>query len=189
MEANRIVRLAAFILGIVLAKLEEKEILTSYGIFNTYFLSQYAYVSVRRERLFWQILFRRVQSAAFLVLLGKAVRGSAWFLLTEGILACMFGFFTAASVANLGAKGLLAAAAGVVPQWLCYLAALTLYAQIRKSAQSGVRKYRADAKRLKVDPSAVGAYLFLFLLFASGILLETYVNPPLLQWVLKRLLL
>ena len=56
MKRDRYLVLGAFLFGVVLANLADKELLTTYGILNTYFLEQYAYSSIRPERLFWQVL-------------------------------------------------------------------------------------------------------------------------------------
>ncbi len=178
MKWNRYLVAAAFLLGIVIANLCGEELLTTYGIINTYFLKQYAYADLDHERLFYQILWVRLREMAALLILGKIVPPKALLFFSESFLGISFGFFMVAAIANLGISGIAVVLGGIFPQWLCYLASGGLYFR----ARMGSGRYGRD------NASAIVAgYAVSLLLFLIGILSEAYVNPALWQPLLKRL--
>lgn len=184
MKRDRYLVLGAFLFGVVLANLADKELLTTYGILNTYFLEQYAYSSIRPERLFWQVLFDRLSAALVFLTLGKLMRARMWLCLTVCFLAGAFGFLTAAAVINLGAKGVLIMLCGGFPQWLCYAAAIFIYAGAKQRSEAYPVHYGPFGAKLQGIYGKTAACLLAAVLMLLGVFLESYVNPALFAYVL-----
>lgn len=177
MKWNGYLTAAAFFFGIVIANVWGKELLTTYGILNTYFLKQYAYANINYDRLLYRLLWVRGKEAAAVLILGKIFRTKVVLLFLECLLAATFGILLVVAVANLGARGIFIMLGGVFPQWLFYAASMLLFfsARIKKDTYSGK----------KIPGVAVGC-TFALLLFLMGILSEAYVNPVLWQKILKK---
>lgn len=168
---------AAFLFGVVIANVWGKELLTTYGILNTYFLKQYAYANINYDRLLYRLLWVRGKEVAAVLILGKIFRAKIVLLFLECLLAATFGILLVVAVANLGISGILMMLGGVFPQWMFYTAFIIIFfsARIKKEDYSG-----------KNIPGVIAGGIFAWMLFLVGILLETYVNPVLWQKVLKK---
>lgn len=173
--------LLAFLGGIALTNLLGSELLTAYGILNEYFLRQYSYQTIDENRLFCHVAGERMQAAFFFYILGRAMDGRIFALLVKGLAAAMFGFLSVAAIVNLGARGIVVVLCGLFPQWLCYLAALFLYANWR-SRQGENRRYDTGADGLGAAVTLGG---ILAVCILAGILAESWINPMLLAWVQK----
>lgn len=181
MKRDRWIVLLAFLGGIVLTNLLGKDFLATYGVINEYFLSQYSYQEIDGNRLFVHIVMERCQEAFFIFLLGRAVSGKLFSVLVKGITAASFGFLAVVGLVNLGLRGLVVIFGGLFPQWLCYLAALFLYANWRREEEN------QSWSELKTDdiPGRVAVGMILLLCILLGIVLESWVNPLILGGILK----
>lgn len=178
MKRNSYLMAAAFLFGIIIANLWGKELLTTYGIFNTYFLNQYAYAKIDYDRLLYQILWIRGKEVAAVLILGKIFQAKAVLLLLECLLAVTFGILMVVAIANFGAKGVILALGGVLPQWLFYLAGGAMFFAIR---------IKEEPYLGKSSPGIFAGYAISLLIFIFGILLEVYVGPVLWQQILKKI--
>ena len=177
MGREKWVVLAAFLGGILLANLLDRQILVTYGILNDYFLSRYTYQSIDRNRLFCYVFMERCKAAFLIFLLGRAVPRRAFPGLLQGIVAAGFGFLITVAIFNLGVTGIVICLAGLLPQWLFYMAAMAIYIDDRRQILPGGSKRELPAHLLHT-------LLTVFLLML-GILTEGYINPVLLGYILK----
>lgn len=157
------------------------DLLATYGIMNEYFLRQYSYQRIDGNRLFVHIVTERCQAAFFIFLLGKAIGGNTFALLVKGITAASFGFLTVVGIVNLGVRGLAVIFGGLFPQWIFYLAALFLYANWRRE-EAG---HRWSDLQTGDIPKRVAVGMLLVLCILLGVVLESWVNPLILSWILK----
>lgn len=176
--------LLAFLGGIVLANLMKQELLMTYGILNEYFLSQYSYQTIDGKRLLCHILVERGKVAFTIFLLGKVMNGRVFAVLAKSIVAAGFGFLVVVAIVNLGVKGIVISAGGLFPQWFFYLAALILYGAVRSEA--GQISWRS--KEVLVNSSGqIGRWILMILCMGLGVITESYVNPVLFAYILKKI--
>lgn len=142
------------------------------GIFSEYFLNQYVSLELDHEKLFRYIGGYRISQYALLVCCGAM---SAAIYLLGALIWCLgmvWGTMVSVSVIRLGIKGLLICAAGLVPQILFYIPAFGwVFLWLWKQGRS----------RKKYIVLLMAGLLFLMF----GILTEAYVNPLILQHILK----
>ena len=152
-----------FFIGIVYANLMSKDYITSMGIFNEFFLSQYMQADVDVAEYIWYVVRIRVALVAVICALGctrlrKLV--VVLFLLWTGFSS---GMIMTSSVLKMGVKGIILCLIALTPHFIFYIAG---YMESRWNLSKTVS----------------------FLLFiAVGILLECYVNPVIMQMFLKTL--
>lgn len=177
MGRDKWVVLAAFLGGILLANLLDRQLLVTYGILNDYFLSRYTYQSIDRNRLFCYVFMERCKAAFLIFLLGRAVPKRAFPGVLLGAVAAGFGFLVTVAIFNLGMWGIVICLGGLLPQWLFYLAAITVYVDDRRQALPGGMRREWPAHLLHM--------MLAVLLLMLGILTEGYINPVLLGYILK----
>lgn len=173
--------LLAFLGGIVLANLLGKELLTTYGILNDYYLSQYSYRVIDGNRLFCYVLTERCKAAFIIFLFGKVFDGKVFSIVMRTVVAATFGFLVVVAIVNLGMRGLIICIGGLFPQWIFYLAALFLYTNGRAD------EVRRGAAGMHLSDMTEGAARCILTLVAIllGIAAESYINPVLLGHILK----
>lgn len=174
MRKNNWIVLAAFLCGICAANFMKKELLTTYGILNTYFLEQYPLQTINYDRLFCHVFLERLKAMILLFLCGKVMNERYFFFFTESILAGVFGFLLVVGIVNLGVKGIVVILSAMFPQWLFYVAAWMGYAKYR---------YETKYNLLGVGSNLAPVVLFVAVLF--GIIMEGYINPLIMQKILK----
>lgn len=173
--------LLAFLGGIALTNLLGSGLLTTYGIMNEYFLRQYSYQTIDGNSLFCHVAIERGKAALFIYILGRAVDGRVFALLIKGFAAALLGFLVVVGIVNLGARGILVVLCGLLPQWICYLTALLLYANWRRE-EGGNGMCRAGTGGLQTSATMGGILVACIL---GGILAESRINPLLLALVQK----
>ena len=112
-----------FLLGILYVNLEAEQFAAGAGIFSEYFLKQYRAADILTGEYIWYLL--QVRLLPFLVLLGSAFtkfRKAAviLFLIWTGFSA---GLLFSMAVLGMGVKGSILCIAGMLPQFLCWVAA------------------------------------------------------------------
>ncbi len=171
----------AFLSGCVLTNLLGKELLTTYGILNDYFLSQYSYQVIDGNRLFCHILLVRSKTAFTIFLLGRVMEGTLFSLVIKSTVAATSGFLLTVAIISLGMRGIPICICALLPQWLFYVADLFYYADCRKEASLG---WRGNGRMGEASGYLLHGVI-LFLGMAFGVLTECYVNPVLLSYVIK----
>ena len=156
-----------FLLGIIYVNFIAKKYIAEPGIFSDYFLEQFQNIRIDAGEYIWYLL--RLRLLPFLVLLGlsftRAGKISAvLFLVWTGLSG---GILISTAVLSMGIKGSLLCIAGILPQFIFYIPAYLVllwyccnYPQNRWNRQKTV---------------------FVFLMLAVGMILEIYVNPPLVR--------
>ena len=84
-----------------------------------------------------------------------------------------YGYFCVISISAFGAKGLLLCLVALFPQFLAYVPAYLGLVQL------------SERRREHVGWRKTAAVVFLFVILIVGILLESYINPLILQKLLK----
>lgn len=162
-----------FLAGIFYSNYNWKDHSNLTGIFTEIFLEELGNTRFILQKYFWY-LFR----ARFLLCV---VFGLMVFLRIRKITAALFiiwagtlgGILLSEAVAQLGMKGSLLCAAGVLPQFLFYIPATLVFL-----------KYCWNYPQSQWTRQKTGFVCALFLL---GILSEAYINPRMIQWVVHTL--
>lgn len=144
------------------------------GIFSEYFLNQYASLKIDYKRLLQYVGGYRCGQYFFLICCGTL--GAAP-LIAGGMLLLLgmtWGTMISVSTVRLGLKGVLICVAGIVPQIFFYLPAFGWVLLWLWKKGSSRKKYLLLA--------AIG---FFFLIF--GIVAEVYLNPLILQQLLRKM--
>ncbi len=144
------------------------------GIFSEYFLNQYAALEIDGKKLFRYVGGYRCGQYALLVCCGAVSAAPVLMGLFLFFLGMTWGTMISVSTVRLGLKGVLICVAGVIPQILFYLPAFGWFLLWLWNGSSSRKKYLFFA----------GAGFF-FLLF--GIVTEVYLNPLLLQQILRKM--
>lgn len=156
-----------FMAGILSANLISKDYIMSMGIFNDFFLQQYAQTDIDTGVFFWYILRIRVSPIILAGIAGcsRLRKGVVvFFLAWTGFLS---GIIMTAAVMQMGIKGILLCLIGISPHFLFYIAGYAIllwYLFCYPKSRWNVTK-------------TVSVALFM----AVGILLECYVNPILVR--------
>ena len=165
--------LAGFVGGILYANTGARDHILAAGIFSDYFLEQYGQTSIDGEEFLWFVLQKRSLPLILVCALGctrlrraVAVGFLAWTGFSGGILMT-------SAVLQTGIRGIFLCLAALFPHFLFYGAAwvilLWYFFQYPK----------VEWNRMKT--------LGFLLLTAVGMLLECYVNPVLLKWMIGSL--
>lgn len=157
-----------FLAGIFYANLLSKAYLTESGIFNEYFLSQYAQTEINvREYLFY-LLQVRLLPLSVLCILGytrfRKVASAGWLAWTG--FSC--GILAVSSVLKMGIRGIGLCLTGMFPHMIFYSIAYMVVIWCL---------YRHPEVRWNLTKTAVVAVMM-----GCGILLEAYINPQIVRW-------
>ena len=176
-------------LGIAFSWVYGKKYLEYAGILSTYYLQRYHYMAPSREQLFFFLLRERGMGAIVLC----ALSATAAKKLVICLFSCWAGFCAGTYFTMLGLKfglrGLAFGALGMLPQYFFYTAAYFLLVTGTGGAGAGSGTPGALAYRRGVPGRAGAGGWFsrvrIFLLFFVGMALEAWVNPLLLQPLVK----
>lgn len=156
-----------FFAGILYANLISRQYLMASGIFNEYFLKQYAQTDVVLEEYVWYIIGVRAVPFAVFALLGfTRIRkvAAAGLLIWTGF-SC--GMVTVASVIKLGIKGIVLCIVGITPQFFFYVPAYMILIW-----------YFYTYPQSRWNNSKT---MFILTAFLIGVVMEGYVNPILMK--------
>lgn len=162
-----------FLVGIIYANLVSKDYIVSSGIFSEYFLKQYSQTEIDTMEYLWYVVRVRITPVLLIAALGctrlrKAVVGGA--LVWTGFSG---GMLMTAAVMKMGIKGVILCLIALLPHFLCYAAGyLILFWYLFTYPKS-----RWNIAKM------VSMILFIF----TGILLECYVNPVIMEMFLRTL--
>lgn len=156
-----------FLFGILYVNLIMKKYTAEPGIFSDYFLKQYQSVEIVAQEYLWYLI--RIRFIPFFVLLGlgftklrkvSAIAFVVWTGFSGGMLLSM-------AVLGMGIKGSILCIVGILPQFLLYVPAYMVviwYSYTYPKNQWNTQKT-----------------IFVGLTMIVGMVLETYVNPMLVQ--------
>lgn len=162
-----------FLIGILYANIVSKDYIASMGIFNEFFLDQYAQTDVVMGEYVWYVMRIRILPIILLCAIScTRLRKSAVivFLAWTGFSS---GMILTSAVMKMGIKGVVLCLLALTPQFLFYVAGyvvllwyLFYYPKSRWSLTKTV---------------------FFLTLMGTGMILECYVNPVLMKLFLKTL--
>lgn len=160
-----------FFIGVIYENIVSKSQGATMELFLKSNLQRYLQIDVIAEKYFWYVIKDRV----FCLLLICVLSCVKWKKLFVSLCMILIGFFTGtfcvASVLHLGIKGILLCIAGFFPQMLFYgfsYGMLFIYWFHYPARQWN---------RVKT--------LFIFILFMIGLVLEIYVNPLVVKYIIR----
>ena len=162
-----------FFVGIMCANLVPKEYITSMGILNDFFLNQYNTDEIEVTEYLWYII--RVRCTP-LILMAAIGYGRLRKILTIIFLlwtSFAGGLIMAAAVLKMGLKGMVLCLVALTPHFFFYIAGYMILLWYFFSYPTS--KWNASKT------------ICMILFVAVGVLLESYVNPMLMQLFLRTL--
>ena len=165
--------LVLFLFGIVLANLLGADSFQKNSSLTRYYLKQFQYAEIRTQELLWHVACSRLALFAVVLALGlfsKTILFHALFVAWSGF---SYGYFCVLAISAFGAKGLILCVLALFPQFIVYIPVYLGLVQLseRRREHTGWKKF--------------AAVICLLIGMVAGILLESYINPLILQKVLK----
>lgn len=160
-----------FLIGILYANLVSKQYMTVSGIFNEYFLKQYASTDIILEDYVWYILGVRLLPFIVICILGCTKLRKITVVGTLAWTGFSCGMLMATSIMKLGMKGVFLCIVGITPQVFFYLLAYSILLWYF---------YSYPQSRWNM-----GKMVFVLLTFSIGIVMEGYVSPILMKLFIK----
>ena len=165
--------LACFLLGIVGANIFIAEGFQGSGSLTRYFLKQFQYTQINFYEVLWNVCVNRLGIFLFLSAVGL-MRGGKWFYMGFAAWSGFaYGYFCVLAISAFGSGGVLLCMVALLPQFICYI---PVYLGL---VMLCVQQRRKDLWR------GMAVRLVLFFILCVGMLLESYVNPMILQKMLK----
>lgn len=176
-----------FVFGVVFANMMGKAAGKDLGIMSGYFMDKYMYADIQGRELFLYLFYKRFFEWFWLILLGIGIYGMVAFHLYIGFLGFSFGFLSVITIMNYGAKGILLMLGFLFPQYLCYIPGILMM-------YYGISSWKSSKSKSQMQESGryQRAYLFPMILLMCGLLFfgilsESYVNPYILQNIIRNL--
>ena len=183
--------LAGILSGILIMSFGKSILLENTGLLDEYTLYHMKYMTVNSSALFCYILSLRMKTVVGVVILSTTYLGMVvcagvayWYGLSAGA-------FVAATVIRYGLKGVLFFVMSILPQCLIYVpafAALLLWCEAlnRTIYFSNDRRHRVEVVGRNLSWMKKGMQLTIILLvLLLGCFLESFVNPGLMEKLLK----
>ena len=147
-----------------------REVLTT-ELFLKSNLERYLQTKVVTKELLRFVFQERLWILAWICVLSTLRWKKIFVIGMISVLGCVLGMVTVAAVLQLGMMGILLCIAGLLPQWffygmICYMLCVHWYNYPERSWN-----------HIKS--------VFVITMFIIGILMEVYVNPVCVKWVLK----
>ena len=166
-----ILLVVGFFIGVIYENIIFKKNFVTTEIFSKSNLQRFLQTDVIAEKYFWYVIKDRVFSLLLICVL-SCVKWKKLFVSLCLILIGFFaGTFCVASVLYLGIKGILLCIAGLFPQMLFYG---FLYGMLF------IYWFHYPARQWNRTKT-----LFIFILFIIGLVLEIYVNPLVVKYVIS----
>lgn len=165
--------LLCFLAGIVLANLLGSDSFQKNGTLTRYYLKQFQYADIRSPELLWHVSCNRLIIFVALLVLGTIPKGKLVHILFVAWSGFAYGYFCVILLSAFGVKGLILCFLALFPQFLAYV---PIYLGLVELSM-----HRREHSGWK----GIAAVAFLLLVLVIGILLESYINPSILQKVLK----
>lgn len=165
--------LICFLVGIVLANLLGADSFQQNGSLTRYYLKQFQYTDIQSQELLWHVGSQRLLLFLALLALGTLSKGRLVHVLFVAWSGFAYGYFCVISISAFGAKGLVLCLLALFPQFFAYVPAYLGLVQL------------SEHRREHAGWKGMAAVVFLLAMMVTGILLESYINPFILQKVLK----
>ncbi|MEY8392511.1 stage II sporulation protein M [Lachnospiraceae bacterium 45-W7] len=179
--------LGAFAAGVFMANLMGREAVSNAGILNDYFVEKFQYTEINGQNLFFYIFGERIPLLLLLCFLAFTSLGVIAGILVIGWQGFSIGFMLSAAIAKYGIKGILLALGGLFPQYLFYAPVYILCCWFTIYLRQRLFRDRQEQERDKRYTYMAGLLISagLFVIFVTGIFLESYINPVILKKILK----
>ena len=166
---------AVFLCGVISANVLGIASGREFGAINEYFINRYLYADICGRELFLYLFYERVPKIFLLLFLSIGIC----------YLGFSIGFLAVIAIMNYGIKGVLLMMGFFLPQWIFYVPVIAIW-YLGLKRYKGIRTECVSADRRGNDPIR---YVILFVIGAVllllGIFMESYVNPFLLQKIIR----
>lgn len=166
----------SFFLGILLANVIQDSSKNRFFMLNEYYMQQFKYTKIDYNQLLLFILENRIPMLLLLILLSFTVIGIVSQILFVGYFGASFGFLCVMAITNFGWKGFIYMGGFLFPHYLFYLPFYLLFLKLFVAKKEGITLEKS------VLIKQIG---IMTVLFCTGIIVESYVNPPILIKLLK----
>lgn len=169
-----IILATCFFLGILYQNLIAKPQILPAELLSQSNIQHFINTDIITEKFMWYVAKERLMLLAIICVLSYMKWKKTLVGTCLGITGFLSGIFTVSSILQFGAKGILFAIASVIPHGLFYGMSYAMIFTYWFTYPTG------KWNRMKL--------IFVITMFLMGIILETYVNPPLMKWIMKFLL-
>ncbi len=166
----------SFFLGILWANLLQENSRNRFFMLNEYYLQQFKYAKIDYNDLLLYVLENRLPIWILVLLLSFTAAGILTQVFFVGYYGVSFGFLCVIAITNFGWKGFLYMGGFLLPHYLFYLPCYLMFLKVFYRKKEGIS---VEQKTLMLQ---IG---MMILLLVIGILVESYVNPPMLLKMLK----
>lgn len=165
--------LGFFLMGIITANFFGAESFQMNGSLTRYFLKQFQYVQIDVEQLLWRVCCNRLAFFTVLVFLLILTKGKLVHVLFVAWSGFAYGYFCVMLISSFGVMGLLLCFFALFPHFFFYVPVYLGLVDL------------SMCRREFVGWKSLVAGIILLMGLAVGIFLESYMNPIVLQKVLK----
>lgn len=165
--------LILFLFGIVLANLLGADSFQKNGSLTRYYLKQFQYAKIQTQELVWHVACNRMTIFAALLAFGLFSKTILFHMLFVAWSGFSYGYFCVLAISAFGAKGLMLCVLALFPQFIVYIPVYLGLVRL------------SDRRRENTGWRKCAAVTCLLIGLIVGILLESYINPLILQKVLK----
>lgn len=181
--------LIAFLIGVFLGVVFINVLGNTYiersGLFSNYFFRQYQELAIDCDQVFFFVCRKRVKSILVIWLMGLTSAGAVFVLLYSGYLGCMAGIVVMTSLLRMGWNGILIVVVSLIPQIFIYAPVMTFFLEeVYEKGQKRQNMHWVHGRR-EIDWRYGTLLMAVILFFFLGMILESYVSPSILQYILK----
>lgn len=194
-EAEQMARLAytllfGFFAGILGMMIKKESLLYDTGFLDSYTLSPVKFLEPDMGELFQNILMERIGVSVLLIILSTTYLGCAAAYLYQVWSGLALGIFAAGSMIRYGGKGILLILGSLLPQQIILVPAFLLLSAkccelCRIMYFRGLSAGLSGKDRNRLLFGKVFHMCVVIFVIIVGCLVETYINPKILQFVLK----
>jgi hypothetical protein len=167
--------------GILFTNFFGKTYVLGIGVLGEYFLIHFQYTKINYNQLFFYIFQERFKFLFIILILGITNIGIpviCGFFLWIGFTG---GVFLSVAILKFGLKGLAVSIAGVIPHFLVYVPLFIIYAdKVMDKKLTQKIKYKKENVKADILFVLIGIGLWMI-----GILMESYLNPPILKKMIE----
>lgn len=181
--------IAGLCLGILFANMFGKQFLSDVGIISAYMLDKFSSTSLDNGRFAAYCMKKRLLPFVYISAFGLTMFGLAVIGIYIVWLGFSLGVLVSVSVMRFGAGGLLLVVGALLPQYIVYVPAFL--GLMRRAGEICTQLYyprysipEYGGKKQQLLRYALSV-LVLLLVCIMGVMLESYVNPPVLKKILQ----
>lgn len=178
-----VIFMAGFLLGIFYTNLFGGKYFGGGSLFGSYDPGGFSYAETAGSELFWFLLGKRMLPAAVLWILGITVLGRAAVAAAIGWVGFSGGMLVSMAVLRYGFAGVLFCIGGLMPQYLVYVPAAFLFLHKVYAMSKNYAKDREKQSVFQILLPYAFTLLFTLMLVLLGVVLESYVNPYVLNFL------